>query len=52
MPSAVFESAILGIERPQTYALDCTATEIGVMKLGKLFMIQEGPLDGLFSLLF
>jgi hypothetical protein len=29
MPSAVFEPAIPTIERPQTYALDHTATESG-----------------------
>ena len=30
MPSAGFEPAILAIERPQTYALDRTATGIGL----------------------
>ena len=29
MPLAEFEKAIPAIERPQTYILDCTATEIG-----------------------
>jgi len=29
MPSAKFEPAISGIKRPQTYALDGTATGIG-----------------------
>jgi len=30
MPSAVFEIGIVAIKRPQTYAVDRTATEIGI----------------------
>jgi hypothetical protein len=33
MPSAGFEPAIATTKRPQTYALDCAVTEIGVMVL-------------------
>jgi len=50
MPSAVFKTVILGNERPQTYTLDYTATGIGAMELCKLFMIHEGPLNGLLPL--
>jgi hypothetical protein len=31
MPSAGFEPAILATKRPQTYALDRAATEIGLL---------------------
>ena len=36
MPSAGFETAIPAVERPQTYALDRTAIEIGKYHTGAI----------------
>jgi hypothetical protein len=40
MPLAGFEPATPATKRPQTYALDCAATEVGYMQLRVL--ISEG----------
>jgi hypothetical protein len=42
MPSAGFEPAITTIERPQTYALNCTATGIGPSSTYGLLNLLEG----------